>query len=171
VYEEEPVLQAFKLMRKKRVGAIPIVDISGIKVVGNISIRDVQFLLTAPEIYHDYRFVAPLFPSTVVSFIVHYQNVLCFVVQILKEPCNMLGHIGFIRILVIIISWYSESIWKLMKLSFMKINSQKSFFCRIYLVGLKQFIYFFLFAESYVGESMNVFGSCALRSKKQFIIL
>jgi hypothetical protein len=58
-----------------------------------------------------------------------------------------------------------------MKLSFMKINSQKSFFCRIYVVGLKQFIYFFLFAESYVGESMNVFGSCALRSKKQFIIL
>ena len=62
MYEEEPVLQAFKLMRKNRVGAIPIVDSSGIKVVGNISIRDVQFLLTAPEIYHDYRFVAPFIP-------------------------------------------------------------------------------------------------------------
>ena len=78
------MLQAFKLMRKKRVGAIPIVDSSGIKVVGNISIRDVQFLLTAPEIYHDYRFVAPPFLVTVVSFIVHYQNVLCFVVRVLN---------------------------------------------------------------------------------------
>jgi hypothetical protein len=58
-----------------------------------------------------------------------------------------------------------------MKLSFMKINSQQSFFCRIFLVGLQQFIYFLLFAESYVDESMNVFGSCALRSKKQLIIL
>ncbi|KAJ4835216.1 SNF1- protein kinase regulatory subunit gamma-1 [Turnera subulata] len=53
--EDEPVLQAFKLMRKMRIGAIPVVDSSGQKAVGNISLRDVQFLLTAPEIYHDYR--------------------------------------------------------------------------------------------------------------------
>ena len=56
------MLQAFKLMRKKKIGGIPIVDSSGGKVVGNISIRDVHFLLTAPEIYHDYRFVAPFTP-------------------------------------------------------------------------------------------------------------
>ncbi|XP_043813479.1 SNF1-related protein kinase regulatory subunit gamma-1 isoform X2 [Manihot esculenta] len=55
VHEEEPVLQAFKLMRKKRIGAIPVVGSDGQKPVGNISLRDVQFLLTAPEIYHDYR--------------------------------------------------------------------------------------------------------------------
>ena len=55
MHEDEPVLQAFKLMRKNRVGAIPVVDSSGTKAVGNISLRDVQFLLTAPEIYHDYR--------------------------------------------------------------------------------------------------------------------
>ncbi|KAK4775587.1 hypothetical protein SAY87_023548 [Trapa incisa] len=57
VYEDEPVLQAFKLMRKERIGGIPIVDASGKKAVGNISLRDICFLLTAPEIYHDYRFV------------------------------------------------------------------------------------------------------------------
>ncbi|XP_031373824.1 SNF1-related protein kinase regulatory subunit gamma-1 isoform X2 [Punica granatum] len=57
VYENEPVLQAFKLMRKKRIGGIPIVDASGRKAVGNISLRDVCFLLTAPEIYRDYRSV------------------------------------------------------------------------------------------------------------------
>lgn len=55
VYEDEPVLQAFKLMRKKRIGGIPVVESGGTRAVGNISLRDVQFLLTTPEIYHDYR--------------------------------------------------------------------------------------------------------------------
>ncbi|XP_011024028.1 PREDICTED: SNF1-related protein kinase regulatory subunit gamma-1-like [Populus euphratica] len=80
VYEEEPVLQAFKLMRKKRVGAIPIVDSSGIKVVGNISIRDVQFLLTAPEIYHDYRSItAKNFLTAVRSYLKKHQGTSPFV--------------------------------------------------------------------------------------------
>ncbi|KAI4319034.1 hypothetical protein MLD38_032683 [Melastoma candidum] len=57
VYENEPVMQAFKLMRKRRIGGIPVVDSSGKRAVGNISIRDIQFLLTAPEIFHDYRSV------------------------------------------------------------------------------------------------------------------
>ncbi|KAJ6760909.1 hypothetical protein OIU79_025702 [Salix purpurea] len=80
VYEEEPVLQAFKLMRKKRVGAIPIVDSSGIKVVGNISIRDVQFLLTAPEIYHDYRSITTKnFLTAVRSYLKKHQETSPFV--------------------------------------------------------------------------------------------
>ncbi|KAE8703519.1 SNF1-related protein kinase regulatory subunit gamma-1 [Hibiscus syriacus] len=55
VYEDEPVLQAFKLMRKKRIGGIPVIERGGGKAIGNISLRDVQFLLTAPDIYRDYR--------------------------------------------------------------------------------------------------------------------
>ncbi|XP_065873160.1 SNF1-related protein kinase regulatory subunit gamma-1 [Euphorbia lathyris] len=55
VNEDEPVLQAFKLMRKKKIGGVPVVESGGSKAVGNISLRDVHFLLTAPEIYHDYR--------------------------------------------------------------------------------------------------------------------
>ncbi|MQM04794.1 hypothetical protein Taro_037599 [Colocasia esculenta] len=55
VSEEEPVLKAFQLMRAKGVGGIPVVEEGGRKAVGNISIRDVQYLLTAPEIYKDYR--------------------------------------------------------------------------------------------------------------------
>ncbi|CAL9247162.1 CBS domain [Arabidopsis thaliana x Arabidopsis arenosa] len=55
IYEDEPVLQAFKLMRRKRIGGIPVIERKSEKPVGNISLRDVQFLLTAPEIYHDYR--------------------------------------------------------------------------------------------------------------------
>lgn len=53
---EEPVLQAFKLMRKKGIGGVPVVEGCGKKAIGNISIRDVQFLLSAPEIYKDYRY-------------------------------------------------------------------------------------------------------------------
>ncbi|KAL4362989.1 hypothetical protein GQ457_04G036100 [Hibiscus cannabinus] len=55
VQEDEPVLQAFKLMRKNRIGGIPVLESGGRKAIGNISLRDVQFLLTAPEIYRDYR--------------------------------------------------------------------------------------------------------------------
>nr|KYP57413.1 SNF1-related protein kinase regulatory subunit gamma 1 [Cajanus cajan] len=55
VYEDEPVLQAFKIMRKKRVGGVPVIERDSQRTVGNISLRDVQFLLNAPEIYHDYR--------------------------------------------------------------------------------------------------------------------
>ncbi|XP_039069392.1 SNF1-related protein kinase regulatory subunit gamma-1-like isoform X2 [Hibiscus syriacus] len=54
VYEDEPVLQAFKLMRKKRIGGIPVIERGGGKAIGNISLRDVQFLLTAADIYRDY---------------------------------------------------------------------------------------------------------------------
>lgn len=60
MYENEPVLQAFKLMRRKRIGGIPVVESGGNKAIGNISLRDAQFLLTAPEIYHDYRSVASI---------------------------------------------------------------------------------------------------------------
>uniref|UniRef100_A0A2P2KPR2 AMP-activated protein kinase gamma regulatory subunit n=1 Tax=Rhizophora mucronata TaxID=61149 RepID=A0A2P2KPR2_RHIMU len=48
-------------MRKRRIGGVPVVESGTGKAVGNISLRDVQFLLTAPEIYHDYRFVASFF--------------------------------------------------------------------------------------------------------------
>ncbi|KAF2311474.1 hypothetical protein GH714_024148 [Hevea brasiliensis] len=76
VYEEEPVLQAFKLMRKKRIGAVPVVESDGRMAVGNISLGDVHFLLTAPEIYRDYRFGTSSYISFVLSFTVHYHYVL-----------------------------------------------------------------------------------------------
>ncbi|XP_068665154.1 SNF1-related protein kinase regulatory subunit gamma-1 [Aristolochia californica] len=55
VNEDEPVLQAFKLMQKRGIGGLPVVDARDEKPMGNISIRDVRFLLIAPEIYKDYR--------------------------------------------------------------------------------------------------------------------
>lgn len=55
------MLQAFKVMRKKRIGGVPVIERGGNRAVGNISLRDIHFLLTAPEIYHDYRFVINIF--------------------------------------------------------------------------------------------------------------
>lgn len=52
---DEPVLQAFRIMQEKGVGGVPVVASGGNKAVGNISIRDIQYLLIAPEIYKDYR--------------------------------------------------------------------------------------------------------------------
>lgn len=54
------MLQAFELMRQKGVGGVPVVERGGRKAVGNISIRDIQFLLIAPEIYKNYRLVGEL---------------------------------------------------------------------------------------------------------------
>ncbi|XP_071701923.1 SNF1-related protein kinase regulatory subunit gamma-1-like [Rutidosis leptorrhynchoides] len=59
VDEDEPVLQAFKLMREKGIGGLPVVSGEN-KPVANISIRDIQFLLIAPEIYKDYRSITAL---------------------------------------------------------------------------------------------------------------
>ncbi|KAD4889075.1 hypothetical protein R6Q59_034032 [Mikania micrantha] len=55
VDEDEPVLQAFKNMQEKGVGGVPVVASGGNKAIGNISIRDIQYLLIAPEIYKEYR--------------------------------------------------------------------------------------------------------------------
>jgi len=44
-------------MREKGVGGLPVMDTSGAKAICNISIRDVQYLLTAPKIYKEHRFV------------------------------------------------------------------------------------------------------------------
>lgn len=75
VYEDEPVLQAFKLMREKGIGGLPVVDRSGKKAIGNISIRDVQFLLTAPEIYkNDSSITAKNFLTAVRSYLEKHQE-------------------------------------------------------------------------------------------------
>ncbi|XP_043704203.1 SNF1-related protein kinase regulatory subunit gamma-1 isoform X3 [Telopea speciosissima] len=75
VHGDESVLQAFKLMRVKRVGGIPVVEGNGRKVIGNISIRDVQFLLTAPELYKDHRSItAKNFLTTVRKYLEEHQE-------------------------------------------------------------------------------------------------
>ncbi|XP_071731760.1 SNF1-related protein kinase regulatory subunit gamma-1-like [Rutidosis leptorrhynchoides] len=70
VDEDEPVLQAFRSMQERGVGGLPVVANGGNKAIGNISIRDVQFLLIAPDIYRDYRSItAKNFLTAVKSYL------------------------------------------------------------------------------------------------------
>ncbi|GFP90038.1 snf1-related protein kinase regulatory subunit gamma-1 [Phtheirospermum japonicum] len=75
VHEDEPVLQAFKLMRQNGVGGVPVVASGGNKAIGNISIRDMQFLLIAQEIYKEYiSITAKNFLTSVRSYIEEHQS-------------------------------------------------------------------------------------------------
>ena len=62
ITEDQPVLKAFQLMREKGVGGLPVMDSRAAKAIGNISIRDVQYILTAPKIYKEHRFVILMGP-------------------------------------------------------------------------------------------------------------
>ncbi|XP_019708033.2 SNF1-related protein kinase regulatory subunit gamma-1 [Elaeis guineensis] len=75
VSEEEPVLKAFQLMRKRRIGGLPVVDGSGNKAIANLTIRDVQYLLTSPEIYKAYRSItAKDFVTSVKKYFEEHQD-------------------------------------------------------------------------------------------------
>ncbi|KAF7039487.1 hypothetical protein CFC21_049461 [Triticum aestivum] len=54
VCEDDPALKAFRQMRRRGVGGIPVVDGAG-KPVGSIMIKDVKHLLTASESTGHYR--------------------------------------------------------------------------------------------------------------------
>jgi CBS domain-containing protein len=54
VDEDSPVMEAFQLMRDTGVGGVPVVANASMKLMGNISARDLQFLLSTPEIFKSY---------------------------------------------------------------------------------------------------------------------
>ncbi|KAF0927787.1 hypothetical protein E2562_036207 [Oryza meyeriana var. granulata] len=54
VRHDEPALKAFRLMRKRGVGGIPVVDHTG-RPIGSIMIKDVKHLLAASDTNRDYR--------------------------------------------------------------------------------------------------------------------
>ncbi|CAL0319858.1 unnamed protein product [Lupinus luteus] len=99
VYEDEPVLQAFKLMRKQRIGGVPVIKRGGNKAVGNMSLQDVQFLLTAPEIYHDYRAITVKDFLTVVP--TSSDLITCKKDCTVKELIQLLDHEKILRVYVV----------------------------------------------------------------------
>ncbi|XP_059642334.1 SNF1-related protein kinase regulatory subunit gamma-1 [Cornus florida] len=110
VCEDEPVLQAFRLMRQKGVGGVPVVESGGSKAVGNISIRDIQFLLLAPEIYKNYRSItAKNFLTAVRSYRVEHREsspvfkgmITCRRDNTVKEVILMLDSMKIHRIYVV----------------------------------------------------------------------
>ncbi|GAQ89663.1 hypothetical protein KFL_005480070 [Klebsormidium nitens] len=48
---DSPVLTAFQLMKERGVGGVPVLDGEGGPIIGNVSARDIRFLLTSPDYY------------------------------------------------------------------------------------------------------------------------
>lgn len=74
VREDEPVLNAFQIMRNKGVGGLPVVDGSGRKAIGTISIRDIHYLLTQHALCDKYRFVCAKISSCLDRFNLQCKN-------------------------------------------------------------------------------------------------
>ncbi|KAL2519405.1 SNF1-related protein kinase regulatory subunit gamma-1-like [Abeliophyllum distichum] len=51
----ELVLEAFKKMKDNQIGGLPIVEGPKKKIIGNLSIRDIRFLLLKPELFASFR--------------------------------------------------------------------------------------------------------------------
>jgi len=49
------VLEAFVLMKEKHIGGLPVVGGPEHHLVGNISVRDVRFLLKQPELFAKHK--------------------------------------------------------------------------------------------------------------------
>ncbi|CAN6852133.1 unnamed protein product [Brassica oleracea var. botrytis] len=52
---DEHILEAFKRMRDNNIGGLPVVDGTNKKIVGNISMRDIRYLLLQPEVFSNFR--------------------------------------------------------------------------------------------------------------------
>ncbi len=51
VLGDAPVLEAFQRMRDKGVGGLPVLDHEDGPIIGNVSARDVRFILTSPDFF------------------------------------------------------------------------------------------------------------------------
>ncbi|OIS95972.1 snf1-related protein kinase regulatory subunit gamma-1-like protein [Nicotiana attenuata] len=52
---DELIFEAFKKMRDNNIGGLPVVQWPKKKIVGNVSIRDIRFLLLKPELFSNFR--------------------------------------------------------------------------------------------------------------------
>ncbi|KAJ8773768.1 hypothetical protein K2173_006418 [Erythroxylum novogranatense] len=65
---DELILEAFKRMRDNKIGGLPVVDGSTKKIVGNVSIRDIRYLLLKPQLFSNFRHLTVMnFMKTVIS--------------------------------------------------------------------------------------------------------
>ncbi|KAI5417022.1 SNF1- protein kinase regulatory subunit gamma-1-like [Lathyrus oleraceus] len=56
VQSNELILEAFKIMRDHQIGGLPVVEGPTKTIVGNLSIRDIRYLLLKPEIFSNFRY-------------------------------------------------------------------------------------------------------------------
>ncbi|KAL6350568.1 hypothetical protein AAG906_019215 [Vitis piasezkii] len=57
IQSNELILEAFKTMKDNKIGGLPVVEGPRKKIVGNVSIRDIRFLLLNPDLFSNFRSV------------------------------------------------------------------------------------------------------------------
>eukprot|EP00249_Psilotum_nudum_P013454 c24340_g1_i3 orf=304-1608(+) len=102
------ILEAFVLMREKHIGGLPVVEGESRKIIGNISLRDVQFLLLKPTLFEQHKSLKVLdFMKTVISTcknsssLIMMPAVTCTLQSILSEVIDTLSSKGIHRIHVV----------------------------------------------------------------------
>lgn len=55
VKSDDLVLEAFKRMKDNKIGGVPVVEEPGRKIVGNLTIKDIRFLLLQPDLFSNFR--------------------------------------------------------------------------------------------------------------------
>ncbi|TKW15828.1 hypothetical protein SEVIR_5G213800v4 [Setaria viridis] len=55
VKSDDLILEAFKCMKDKKIGGVPVVEGPKRKLVGSVSIRDIRFLLLRPDLFSNFR--------------------------------------------------------------------------------------------------------------------
>ncbi|KAI9169028.1 hypothetical protein LWI28_005758 [Acer negundo] len=68
IQSDELILEAFKRMRDNQIGGLPVIEGAQMKIIGNVSIRDIRHLLLKPELFSNFRQLTVRdFMNTVVS--------------------------------------------------------------------------------------------------------
>lgn len=52
---DELILEAFEKMKNNEIGGLPVVEGPRNKIIGNLSIRDIRFLLLKPQLFTSFR--------------------------------------------------------------------------------------------------------------------
>lgn len=54
-HSDELILEAFKKMKDNQIGGLPVVEGPIKKIVGNVSIKDIRFLLLKQKLFTNFR--------------------------------------------------------------------------------------------------------------------
>ncbi|XP_068651526.1 SNF1-related protein kinase regulatory subunit gamma-1-like [Aristolochia californica] len=101
------ILEAFKLMKDHKIGGLPVVEGEKRKIVGNVSIRDIRFLLLKPDLFSNFRqltvieFMKTLATSSECGRIHVTPPTICKPDELLENVIQILAFKGIHRIYVV----------------------------------------------------------------------
>lgn len=57
INSSELILEAFKRMKDNHIGGLPVVEGPKKKIIGNLSMRDIRYLLLKPDLFSNFRYM------------------------------------------------------------------------------------------------------------------